>query len=303
MPNLPWPGPGPIIRPLPQPRADPNPIQGQDNALIQLVRRPLRAIFSRSKLYPPDLTQAAPPPTFVALPVRTSLADTRRPQAVQSELRPPVIDSVVVVTFVAPPIRTKLAAQRRPQIVQSEVRPPVFFAAVVSFVASSVRVTLARARRTQAVQSELRAPSVVAPGIVFTPVQRTLVQSPRQNRAPHSKLRPPSVVAPAVVFDPVRRTVTRAQRPRPAFYRLRPPVSVPVISIIPGVVAALISLTRRNLFGGRYATHSELRPPTVIDPFVPPTPPTPVVTRSEFVDSGLKYERDSGEWNYDRRQW
>jgi hypothetical protein len=204
---------------------------GQANALIQLARRPRRAIFSRSKLYPPNLTQ--PAPSFVALPVRTSLADSRRQQTVQSELRPPT-----VLFYVAPPIRTRLAQSRRPQIVQSELRSPTTLAAVVAFVAVPVRATFARARRPQFVQSDLRSPSVVAPGIVFLPARRTLV---------------------------------RAQRPRPVLHRLYPPPSF--AAIIPGVVGALVSLTRRNWFGGRYAIHSELRAPTVVDPFVPPPPP------------------------------
>jgi hypothetical protein len=170
---------------------------GQANALIQLARRPRRAIFSRSKLYPPNLTQPSAP--FVALPVRTSLAESRRPQIVQSDLHSPT-----VLFYLAPPIRTRLAQSRRPQIVQSELRPPTTLAVVVAFIAAPIRATFARARRPQFVQSELRAP------VVFT---------------------------------------------------------------VSGVVGALISLTRRNWFGGRYATHSELRPPTVVDPFVPPPPP------------------------------
>ena len=183
---------------------------------------------SLSRLGAPVVVQ---PPVSVTPPVEPARAHTvTRPRGAGGShytLRPPTVVSAAAPAFVAEPLRTVAAASRRPQA-SSRLNPPTVVAAGAP-AETVVRTHAARfVSHARGALSRLAPPAVVDAEVVALYVDRVTVSLAAQTHAPRrtiSTLGAPGFVQPAVSGEPLDTKLTTSlglgKQPPRGFGRFR----------------------------------------------------------------------------------
>lgn len=192
---------------------------------IELAQTPRRYYKTRNRLAPPTVL------AFFARAIQISLALREKLpwRAPDSKLRPPAaVDASVTFR----PVQTKLVRNPggKPK---SRLNPPSVLGAVVVTVFRPVQVALTKVLPFKRPASRLRPPSSVGDALTFRPVQKTLVQPPRQSRKNVSDLRPPTILY--FLAYPIRVLNSKWRPPTPTHPKLRPPAVIDAATVFRAV--------------------------------------------------------------------
>lgn len=273
---------------------NPAPVSGPTGLLIAITRTPKSIqIRARSIIRPPVVLQTTT--VYTPPPLETRLSAKTRPStAAKSQLRPPAVITPAPPAGI-PPIETRLAAKSRPLVTaKSVLRPPTTVAASIPAFLPTMNVRLAaKARAIIWARSIIRPPVAVATPVVTqnypTGGSIQLARSQARYRVGLGGVRDPAVIAPPFTPKiPLRAELATAfpVELRRVRYRILPPVAV-TAATPPTLRQRTIAVKLAKRQWAVQPTHSRVRAPIVVSPFVPP-----VIT----VNAGTDWAAEMSTW-------